>query len=94
MSHWMWRNGKKINTVEANNATYPILLCDVKKKLFVLRVISLSLLRTKKTHTGAGLTSLDAGGTEQVSSMHLAKCSCLGRSHIFLGPGQHMSLTA
>jgi len=33
-----------------------------KKKLFVLSVISLSLLRAKKTHTGAGSTGLDTKG--------------------------------
>jgi len=32
------------------------------KKLFILSVISLSLLRTKKTHTGAESTSLDTKG--------------------------------
>jgi len=32
------------------------------KKLFILCVISLSLLHAKKTHTGAGLTSLDTEG--------------------------------
>jgi len=33
-----------------------------KKKLIVLSVISLSLLRAKKTHTGAESTSLDTKG--------------------------------
>ncbi len=61
-------------------------------KLFVLRVISLSLLCAKKTHTGAGLTSLDTEGG-RMGLVHALHTLQLGRLHIFLGPG-HMASTA